>query len=71
MKARGDHNKIYFARVCSHSIEGTSAILEINYSDLLLGRIDEVAFEHAKFYINRIWGQTYLHHHLCYLGATQ
>lgn len=59
------------AKVYSHSIEGTNAVLEIKYSNLLLGRIHEVALKHAKFSINRIWGQSYLQHHLCYLGATQ
>lgn len=42
--------------VYSHSIKGTNVFLEMKYSNILLGRIHEVALRHAKFYINRIWG---------------
>lgn len=63
--------KFVCTKVYSYLIKGTNSVLEIKHSNILLGRIHEVALEHAKFYINRIWGQLHLQHHLCYLGATR
>lgn len=42
------------ARIYSHSVEETNAVFEIKYSNILLGRIHEVALGHVKYYINII-----------------